>query len=85
MGATDLSEEEANELIKGHESKLSVAVINSKNSLVISGEPNAWKEVFATLESQGRFNRKIKVDVASHSPQMDSIMQDLADALQSVQ
>ena len=85
MGATDLSEEEANELIKGHESKLSVAVINSKNSLVISGEPNALNEVFATLESQGRFNRKIKVDVASHSPQMDSIMQDLADALQSVQ
>jgi acyl transferase domain-containing protein/NAD(P)-dependent dehydrogenase (short-subunit alcohol dehydrogenase family)/acyl carrier protein len=85
MGATDLSIEEANDILKGYEEKLSVAVINSKNSLVISGEPDALNDVFAKLETQGRFNRKIKVDVASHSPQMEIIMQDLADVLQPIQ
>ena len=59
--------------------------MNSKNSTVIAGEPNALNEVFATLESQERFNRKVKVDVASHSPQMDGIKQDLFDALKSIQ
>jgi acyl transferase domain-containing protein len=85
MGATDLTVEEANELLKGYEDRLSVAVMNSKNSTVISGEPTALNEVFAKLESQGRFNRKVKVDVASHSPQMDAIKQDLFQALESIQ
>ena len=85
MGATDLTVDEANELLKGYEDKLSIAVMNSKNSTVIAGEPNALNEVFATLESQERFNRKVKVDVASHSPQMDGIKQDLFDALKSIQ
>jgi acyl transferase domain-containing protein len=85
MGATDLTVEEANDLLKGYEDRLSVAVMNSKNSTVISGEPTALNEVFAKLESQGRFNRKVKVDVASHSPQMDAIKQDLLHALESIQ
>ncbi|HPN19794.1 MAG TPA: type I polyketide synthase, partial [Chitinophagales bacterium] len=85
MGATDLTVEEANGLLKGYEDRLSVAVMNSKNSTVISGEPTALNEVFAKLESQGRFNRKVKVDVASHSPQMDAIKQDLLHALESIQ
>ncbi len=85
MGATDLTEEEANELLKGYEDRLSVAVMNSKNSTVISGEPSALEEVFAKLEAQGSFNRKIKVDVASHSPQMDAIMDDLQNAIQAIQ
>ncbi len=85
MGATDLTEEEANELLKGYEDRLSVAVMNSKNSTVISGDPSALEEVFAKLEAQGRFNRKIKVDVASHSPQMDAIMDDLQHSVQAIQ
>ena len=85
MGATDLTVEEASDLLKGYEDRLSVAVMNSKNSTVISGEPTALNEVFAKLESQGRFNRKVKVDVASHSPQMDAIKQDLFQALENIQ
>lgn len=84
MGATDLSEEEARNILQGYEDKLSIAVVNSKNSLVLSGEPMALNEVFAKLESQERFNRKVKVDVASHSPQMDGIMETLAHHLSDI-
>lgn len=85
MGATDLSEQEATDLLHGYEDRLSIAVVNSKNSLVLSGDPDALNEVFAQLEAQGRFNRKIKVDVASHSPQMDGIMGELANQLADIQ
>jgi acyl transferase domain-containing protein/acyl carrier protein len=85
MGATDLSIEEANECLKGYEDRLSVAVMNSKNSTVLSGDPHALNEIFARLEAQGRFNRKVKVDVASHSPQMDDIKVQLHQNLQNLQ
>lgn len=85
MGATDLSVEEAKELLKGMEDRLSVAVMNSEHSTVLSGDPDALNTVFAQLEAQGRFNRKVKVDVASHSPQMDSLLPELQQQLQTIQ
>ncbi|MDB5228826.1 MAG: polyketide synthase [Bacteroidota bacterium] len=85
MGVTDLTVEEANEILKGYEGKLSVAVMNSTNSTVLSGDAHALDEVFSALEAQGRFNRKVKVDVASHSPQMDGIREDLKNALHNIQ
>lgn len=84
MGATDLSIEEATEILKGLEDKLSVAVINSKNSLVLSGDATALNQVFEKLEQQGKFNRKVKVDVASHSPQMDIILDTLKQKLSNI-
>ncbi len=85
MGATDLTVEEANELLKGYEDKLAVAVMNSQNSTVLSGDPDALNAVFSVLEQQGRFNRKVKVDVASHSPQMDGIKETLKKNLEHLQ
>ncbi|MBK9330049.1 MAG: SDR family NAD(P)-dependent oxidoreductase [Sphingobacteriales bacterium] len=85
MGATDLTEKEAIELLKGYENRLAVAVMNSKNSTVLSGDPDALNAVFSVLEQQGRFNRKVKVDVASHSPQMDGIKETLKKNLEHLQ
>ncbi len=85
MGVTDLTVVEANERLKNYENRLSIAVMNSTNSTVIAGEPAALDELFASLENEGRFNRKVKVDVASHSYQMDAIKEDLRTSLQSVQ
>ncbi|MBL0287787.1 MAG: acyltransferase domain-containing protein [Bacteroidetes bacterium] len=73
MGVTDLTENEAKEHINGFENILSIAVINSPNSTVLSGESEALNKVFEKLEAEGRFCKKVKVDVASHSPQMDPI------------
>ncbi|HYO69821.1 MAG TPA: SDR family NAD(P)-dependent oxidoreductase, partial [Archangium sp.] len=51
---------------------------------VLSGEPQALEEVIQKLEKRGVFCRRIKVDVASHSPQMDEIRGELLGALSSV-
>jgi acyl transferase domain-containing protein/acyl carrier protein/NADP-dependent 3-hydroxy acid dehydrogenase YdfG len=84
MGVTDLTVQEANEYLKKYENRLSVAVMNSTNSTVIAGEPAALHELFTVLEKEGRFNKKVKVDVASHSFQMDEIKKDLNNALQNL-
>lgn len=85
MGVTELSYEEALQKIKGLESQLSVAVTNSPTSTVISGDEVALKTVFDALEQEGKFCSLIKVDVASHSPQMDPILEDLRSATQNIQ
>ncbi len=60
---------------------LSVAVINSDRSTVVSGEPRAVEQLLASLETSGIFCRPVKVDVASHSPQMDDLLDPLTESL----
>lgn len=84
MAVTDLKVEEAISRISGKEQLLSVAVQNSPDSTVIAGDPSALEQLLATLEAEGRFCRKIKVDVASHSPQMEPLMEPLRQSLQGI-
>lgn len=85
MAVTDLTLEEAHQKISGQESYLSVAVQNSPNSTVIAGDPTRLQELLNQLDGEGRFCRMIKVDVASHSPQMDNLLDPLKDALKNIQ
>ena len=81
MAVVELSIAEAEKAITGYEDKLSIAVSNSSRSTVLSGDPRALDEVIAQLEQKEVFCRRIKVDVASHSPQMDPLREDLLKAL----
>ena len=71
MALVDLSLDETVARLAGREERLSVAVSNSPRSSVISGDPNAVQQVMAELERDNVFCRLVKVDVASHSPQID--------------
>ncbi|NIM40823.1 MAG: SDR family NAD(P)-dependent oxidoreductase [Hydrogenophaga sp.] len=77
MAMVDLSMDEAQARLRGREAHLAVAVSNSPRSSVVSGEPAAVQALMDELQGEGVFCRLVKVDVASHSPQM----QPLADAL----
>ena len=48
---------------------------------MLSGDPQALDEVVARLGARGVFCRLVKVDVASHSPQVDELREDLLSAL----
>lgn len=85
MAVVELAIEAAQAAIVGYEDRLSIAVSNSPRSTVLSGDPVALGEVIETLESQDIFCRLIKVDVASHSPQMDPLKADLLAALEGLQ
>ena len=85
MAAIELSMAETAEAIAGYEGRLSIAVSNSPTSTVISGDGQAIDEVLAVLDERDIFCRRIKVDVASHSPQMDPLRADLLAALEGMQ
>ena len=50
-----------------------VACINSPNSVTLSGKEDQILFLMAILEKDGVFNRRLRVDVAYHSPQMETI------------
>lgn len=85
MAAVEMSMAEAEHLIDGFTDRLSIAVSNGPRTTVLSGDPSALEQVLAKLDEREIFFRRIKVDVASHSPQMDGLLDDLQTALQDVQ
>ena len=58
---------------EGFADRLGVAACNGPRSTVIAGEPTALAEVLARLTAQQVFCRQVKVDVASHSPQVEPL------------
>lgn len=84
MAVVGLTVEEAQAQLSGHEASLSIAVSNSPTSTVISGDAAELKRFVAALEARGIFCRWIKVDVASHSPQVDSLRTELFQKLGSI-
>jgi myxalamid-type polyketide synthase MxaE and MxaD len=84
MASVELTLEQATMLVSDYPGCVSVAVSNSPNSTVLSGDPDALTEILAVLEQQGIFGRLVKVDVASHSPQMDPLRDELLRLLECV-
>ncbi|HEU4597695.1 MAG TPA: type I polyketide synthase [Pyrinomonadaceae bacterium] len=84
MAAVELSLEETRAALAGYEGRLSIAVSNSPISTVVAGETAALEELLHTLQERGVFCRQVKVDIASHSPQMEPLREDLLEALGDV-
>ncbi|MBX7225834.1 MAG: SDR family NAD(P)-dependent oxidoreductase [Chitinophagales bacterium] len=84
MGYAAITLEEALAEIKGQENILSIGVNNSPKSTVISGDAQTVEALIAKFESKGIFSRKVNVDVASHSPQMDPLKEELQAALGNI-
>ncbi|MEW9534743.1 beta-ketoacyl synthase N-terminal-like domain-containing protein, partial [Microbispora sp. NPDC049125] len=64
--------------------RLSVGVVNGPGSVVVSGEVGALTELLAALEAAGVRNRRIPVDYASHSAQVELIHDELIKALSPI-
>ncbi|MGV0742790.1 sulfolipid-1 biosynthesis phthioceranic/hydroxyphthioceranic acid synthase [Mycolicibacterium sp. XJ870] len=58
-----------------------VSVIASPESTVIGGTTESVQDLVAMWERRGIMAREVAVDVASHSPQVDPILAELAEAL----
>ncbi|WP_437996726.1 SDR family NAD(P)-dependent oxidoreductase [Sorangium sp. So ce185] len=84
MALVELPMEQARQLASGYAGRVSVAVSNSERSTVLSGEPLALDEILADLAQRGVFCRRVKVDVASHSPQVDPLLDELRAALEGL-
>ena len=84
MAVVAIPMEKAQEVLAGFEDHLSLAVSNSPQSTVLSGDPSSLEKVLDRLRAQNVFCRLVKVDVASHSPQMDPLMGELRSRLEGI-
>src|SRR5262249_3218283 len=84
MASVALPADEVRDLLAKWSEELSVAVVNAQRATVVAGESAALSELLAACEADGVRARRIEVDYASHSAQMDTIREELLDVLQTV-
>ncbi|MGP3974371.1 type I polyketide synthase [Streptomyces sp. 8N114] len=68
---------QARRVVSPFAERISVAAANSARTTVLSGDPGTLEELLAELSKAGVFCRRIKVEVASHSPQVDALTDEL--------
>jgi len=64
--------------------RLSVAAVNGPAATVVSGDPAALAELIAACETAGVRARRLPVDYASHSAQVEAIREQILAALDGV-
>lgn len=84
MAAVDISETEARQLLLEYTDRLSIGAVNSPASIVLSGEAQALEEVLQSVEREGFFFRRLQVDYAFHSSQMERYRASLVRELQEL-
>ncbi|HVH42842.1 MAG TPA: beta-ketoacyl synthase N-terminal-like domain-containing protein, partial [Labilithrix sp.] len=77
MAAVEMSMPETEAEVARYDGKISVAASNGARSTVVSGETTAITALVEELKQRDVFCRLIKVDVASHSSQVDELKADL--------
>ncbi len=87
MAVVGLSYENAQSLLaaSGYEDRVGIAVSNGPRSTVLSGDPALLETILDGLREQNIFCRAVNVDVAAHSPQMESLKPELVNNLRNLQ
>ncbi|MEU0398609.1 acyltransferase domain-containing protein, partial [Streptomyces sp. NPDC006208] len=81
MVSIALPVEQVEELLAPFDGRVSVAAVNGPASVVIAGEPQALDDIVAGCERDGIRARRVAVDYASHSVQVEAIEAELAEVL----
>ncbi|MFI6108985.1 SDR family NAD(P)-dependent oxidoreductase, partial [Streptomyces sp. NPDC051310] len=84
MVSVALPVERAEELLVPYEGRVSLAAVNGPAAVVVAGEPAALDEIVAGCERDGVRARRVNVDYASHSAQVEAIEAELLDVLAPV-
>ena len=85
MLAVGLTAEEAATFTERFGQQVSVAAVNSANSVTLAGNTVALEAIAAELTAAGTFNRFLQVEVPYHSPVMTDIRDELLAALEPLQ
>jgi acyl transferase domain-containing protein/NADPH:quinone reductase-like Zn-dependent oxidoreductase/acyl carrier protein len=81
MAVVELPLADVQRALAGREDRLAIAASNGPTTTVVSGDPAALAELLEELGRRDVFCRPVKVDVASHSPQVDVLRPELHAAL----
>lgn len=81
MFSVSASEQEVLAHLAGSEGRVGIAAVNDSGSVVLSGDSDAMDQVIQSLQALGIQTRPLRVDIASHCPQMDPLVPDFVRAL----
>ncbi|AYF31956.1 polyketide synthase [Micromonospora tulbaghiae] len=84
MATVDLPLDEVESLLERWDGRLSVAAVNGPRSVVVSGEATALQDLLAHCTGADVRARRIAVDYASHSGQVEGIRDEITGALAGV-
>ncbi|MEV0535386.1 type I polyketide synthase [Kitasatospora sp. NPDC050463] len=84
MVSLALPAEGAEALLAGLAGRLSLAAVNGPSTVVVSGPGQALDELLAEAARQGVRARRIEVDYASHSAEVERVRGELLDALRDI-
>ena len=76
---------QARELLAQWGDRLNIAAVNGVSAVVVSGDVGALEELMRRCEADNVRARRIDVDYASHSAQVDAIREPLAQALAGIE
>ncbi|MET8826314.1 SDR family NAD(P)-dependent oxidoreductase [Streptomyces sp. NPDC004610] len=77
MALVSLPAQEVRRLLEPFGGRLSCAAHNGPRTTVVSGRTDAVTEFLAARVAEGVFCRRVEVDVASHSPVLDGLREEL--------
>lgn len=81
MASVEMPAKELEKWLLSFDGKVSIAAANSPGTTVVAGETDAVDQLLDWLELKEVYCRRIKVDVASHSVLVDSILPELKEQL----
>ncbi|MDC0708570.1 SDR family NAD(P)-dependent oxidoreductase [Stigmatella sp. ncwal1] len=84
MAMVELGAQQLEPRLAPYGDALCVAASNSTRSSVVTGEAAAVEQLLAELATEHVFARRIKVDVASHGPQVDPLAGPLVECLEGL-
>ncbi|ASQ99548.1 type I polyketide synthase [Streptomyces sp. 11-1-2] len=84
MVSVPLGFAEATDLVASRSKELEIAAVNGPQSVVVSGTPEDLEDLMSHCEREGVRARRIEVDYASHTAQVDPLADDLLRALKTV-
>ncbi|MFE4520146.1 SDR family NAD(P)-dependent oxidoreductase, partial [Kitasatospora sp. NPDC056783] len=85
MVSVGLGQERAAEFVARWDGRLTVAVVNSADSVVVSGDLDALDELLAACEADGVRARRLPVDYAAHSAQVEAVREQLLTDLAGIE
>ncbi|MFI0142007.1 type I polyketide synthase, partial [Streptomyces luteogriseus] len=85
MGSVSLPVAQVEERLVRFEGRVGVAAVNGPSSVVVSGEVEALDALLAECEEAGVRARRIAVDYASHSAQVDALNDELLAELAQIE
>ncbi|RFD25752.1 polyketide synthase, partial [Mycobacterium uberis] len=85
MVAVACGAQQVRELLASFGSRISIAAVNGRSAVVVSGEMTVLEELIQLCACQGLRARRIDVDYASHSVEVEAIRGDLTAALAGIE